>query len=224
MVKILGISGSPRRGATEYAVREALEAAQNTVPGIETEYWSVRGKKIGFCVHCDACIRNHTMCIINDDLKELEPKILEADALIIGSPVYDMNISAQLAAVFNRLRPIYLVHPGKLQNKVGAAITTGGTRYGGQELAKLPIINFFLMHEMLVSGGLGGCYIGGTIWSKDQKAKGAEEDTVGIDTVRRLGQGVAEAVMVSKYGLERWNKEKAAINFVADDKSPLRDH
>lgn len=223
-MKILGINGSPRHGATEYAIKEALKAVQDTVPGVETEYWSVRGKKIGPCVHCDSCIRNHTMCIIKDDLKELEPKILEADAFIIGSPVYDMNISSQLTAVFNRLRPIYLVHPGELQNKVGAAITTGGTRYGGQELAKLPIINFYLMHEMLVTGGLGGCYIGGTIWSKDEKAKGAEEDTVGMDTVRRLGQGVAEALMVSKYGLERWNEEKEAIQFVADDKSPLRDH
>lgn len=224
MVKILGISGSPRIGATDYAVKAALKAIEETVPGVETEYWSVRGKKIAPCVHCDSCIRNKTMCIIQDDLQELEPKILEADAIVIGSPVYDMSITAQLAAVFNRLRPIYLVHAGELQNKIGAAITTGGTRYGGQELAKLPIINFFLMHEMLVTGGLGGCYIGGTIWSKDEKAKGAEEDTVGMDTVVRLGQGVAEAVMVSKYGREIWEEKKKEIDFVADDKSPLRDH
>ncbi len=42
------------------------------------------------------------------------------------------------------------------------------------------------MHEMLVSGGLGGCYIGGTIWSKDGKAKGAQEDETGMDTVKDL--------------------------------------
>lgn len=223
MAKILGICGSPRKGATEYAVQEALKAAQQ-IPGIEIDYWSVRGKKIGPCVHCDACIRKETMCIIKDDIQELEKKILEADGFIIGSPVYDMNISAQLTAVFNRLRPMYLVHPGKLQNKVGACITTGGTRYGGQELAKLPIINFFLMHEMLVSGGLGGCYIGGTIWSKDGKAKGAKEDTTGMDTIKRLGLGVAEAVMVSKYGLEKWNWEKEGLSIGQEEKSPLRDH
>lgn len=223
MAKILGICGSPRKGATEYAVQEALKAAQQ-IPGIEIDYWSVRGKKIGPCVHCDACIRKGTMCIIKDDIQELEQKILEADGFIIGSPVYDMNISAQLTAVFNRLRPMYLVHPGKLQNKVGACITTGGTRYGGQELAKLPIINFFLMHEMLVSGGLGGCYIGGTIWSKDGKVKGAEEDTTGMDTIKRLGLGVAEAVMVSRYGLEKWNWEKEGLSIGQDEKSPLRDH
>ena len=43
MPKILGICGSPRKGATEYAVREALKSAEE-IPGITTEFWSVRGK------------------------------------------------------------------------------------------------------------------------------------------------------------------------------------
>lgn len=92
------------------------------------------------------------------------------------------------------------------------------------KLTKLPIINFFLMHEMLVSGGLGGCYIGGTIWSKDGKAKGAQEDETGMDTVKRLGKGAAEAVMVSKFGLEKWNVVKEELDVKKDEKSPLRDH
>ncbi len=223
MAKILGICGSPRKGATEYAVQAALRAAEE-IPGIETEFWTVRGKKIGYCVHCDSCIRNTTMCIIKDDLQELEEKILAADGFIIGSPIYDMNITAQLTAVFNRLRPMYLVHPGKLQNKVGGAISTGGTRHGGQEMTRLAIIDFYLMHEMLAFGGLGGCYTGGSIWSRDQKAAGAEADEVGMDTVRRLGRGMAEAVLVTKYGMEKWNAEKLLLSIRDDGKSPLRDH
>ncbi|QQK08392.1 flavodoxin family protein [Miniphocaeibacter halophilus] len=223
MTKILGICGSPRRnGATEYALKRALEVCE-TYPDIETDYWTVRGKKIGYCIHCDSCIRNKTMCIIKDDLQELEAKILEADGIIIASPVYDMNITAQLATALNRLRPIYLVYSGHLQNKVGGAITTGGTRYGGEETAKSPIINFFLMHEMLVSGGLGGCYIGGTIWSKDQKEQGAIDDTVGIDSVERFAKGLTEAVIVTKAGREIWDKEKVNLK-IDDSKSPLRDH
>lgn len=223
MAKILGISGSPRKGATEFAVKEAL-AVTEQIPGIETEYWSIRGKKIGYCVHCDSCIRNKTMCIIKDDLQELEKLVLEADGFIIGSPVYDMNISAQLAAVFNRLRPMYLVYPGHLQNRVGAALTTGGTRHGGQEMANLAIINYYLMHEMLVSGGLGGCYNGGTVWSRDNKAQGAMDDQVGLDTVKRLGLGVAEAVMVTEMGREKWLEIRKSLPVFSDDKSPLRDH
>lgn len=222
MGKILGICGSPRKGSTEYAIKESLNSAAE-IGELDIDFWSVRGKKISPCIHCDACIRNKTMCIIKDDLQELEEKILAADGFIIGSPVYDMNITAQLTAVLNRLRPMYLVHSGALQNKVGAAITTGGTRHGGQELAKLPIINFYLMHEMLVTGGLGGCYIGGSIWSKDEKEKGAIEDITGMDTVKRLGVGIGEAIKVSKYGLEKWNIEKEKKN-LRKEKSPIRDH
>lgn len=224
MIKILGICGSPRKGATLFALEQALEEARK-LPEIETEIWSVRGKKIGFCVHCDACMRNKVMCIIQDDLQELEQKIVEADAIIVASPVYDMNVSAQLQAVFNRLRPIYIVYPGMLQNKIGAAISTGGTRHGGQEMVNMNILNFFLMHEMLAFGGLGGCYNGGTVWTKDKKAQGVIEDEVGLDQVKRLGLGVAEAALAAKYGREKWlEMKKEYDNSPMFDKSPLRDH
>lgn len=223
MPKILGICGSPRKGATEFAIKEALKAAEE-IPGITTEFWSVRGKKISYCYHCDRCIKDKTMCFIQDDIKGLEELFLEADGFIIGSPVYDMNVTAQLAAVFNRLRPVYLVHPGVLKNKVGGALTTGGTRHGGQEMVLQAINNFYLMHEILVTGGLGGCYNGGTIWSKDMKAQGAMDDTVGLDTVRRLGRGVAEAVMVSSLGREKWLNMAKELNIDIEGESPLRDH
>jgi multimeric flavodoxin WrbA len=164
------------------------------------------------------------MCFIKDDLQELEEKFLQADGFIIGSPVYDMNISAQLTAVFNRLRPIYLVHPGILKNKVGGALTTGGTRHGGQEMAILAIINFYLMHEILVSGGLGGCYNGGTIWSKDMKAQGAMDDSVGFDTVKRLGRGIAEATLVASSGRTEWVQRAQKLNIDIEGQTPLRDH
>ena len=224
MIKITGICDSPRKGATLFAPEQALEEARK-LPEIETEIWSVRGKKIGFCVHCDACMRNKVMCIIQDDLQELEQKIVEADAIIVASPVYDMNVSAQLQAVFNRLRPIYIVYPGMLQNKIGAAISTGGTRHGGQEMVNMNILNFFLMHEMLAFGGLGGCYNGGTVWTKDKKAQGVLEDEVGLDQVKRLGLGVAEAALAAKYGREKWlEMKKEYDNSPMFDKSPLRDH
>jgi multimeric flavodoxin WrbA len=49
-VKLLGISGSPRLGATDFAVRAALDYAKGKYQ-VETEYFTVHGKKIGFCIH-----------------------------------------------------------------------------------------------------------------------------------------------------------------------------
>lgn len=223
MAKILGICGSVRIGATDYALREALKEAEK-VPGIETEIWSVRGKKISPCVHCDACIRKNSMCIIQDDLKELESKFMEADGFLIASPVYDMTITAQLTAVFNRLRPSYLVYPGKLKYKPGGAITTGGTRHGGQEFSIQAILNFYLMHEMFALGGLGGCYNGGKIWSKDNRAQGAMDDYVGMETVRKLGKAIGEATIVSLEGRKRWEEIAYQSNLSTESTSPLLDH
>jgi len=222
MVTILGISGSPtRRGATDYAVREALRAAEE-IPGVSTAYWSVSGKKIRFCIHCNKCVREKTMCSIDDDIRSLEPLVLEADAFIIGSPVYDMNVSAQLSACFNRLRPLYIVHPSGLKNKVGGAIAVGGTRHGGQETTILAIHNFYLMHEILVCGGAAGCYSGGTVWTKDGRAKGAEDDKIGMNTVRGLGRAVAEAAIVSALGRRLWHEEKQRLGIRGV--GPIRDH
>lgn len=223
MAKILGICGSPRIGATDYALREALKEAEK-IPGIETEIWSVRGKKISPCVHCDACIRNKSMCIIKDDIKELEEKFICADGFIIASPVYDMTITAQMAMVFNRLRPSYLVYPGELKYKPGAAITTGGTRHGGQEFALQTILNFYLMHEMFAIGGLGGCYNGGKIWSKDNKAQGAIDDEVGLETVRKLGKAIGEATIVAFEGRKKWEAIARINNINTESDSPLLDH
>jgi multimeric flavodoxin WrbA len=221
VVKILGICGSPRKGATEYATKQALAACEQ-VPGVTTVYWSVRGKKIGYCVHCDSCMRNKSMCQTQDDFKELEALVLDADGFIVGSPVYDMNITAQLAACFNRLRPVYIVHPGLLRNKVGGAIALGGTRHGGQEMTLLAVINFFLMHEILVTGGVGGCYSGGKVWTRDRPAEGAREDEVGMGTVVGLGKAVAEAATVAALGRAQWAEEKKRLQIV--EAGPVRDH
>lgn len=61
-MKIIGICGSPRKRATEYVLKKALETLKEA--GFETEFFTVRGKNIGFCKHCDYCLK-HKECTIN---------------------------------------------------------------------------------------------------------------------------------------------------------------
>jgi Multimeric flavodoxin WrbA len=61
---ILGICGSPRKKATEYVLSKALEMLSEM--GFETELFSVRGKNIGFCQHCDYCLK-HKECKLKDE-------------------------------------------------------------------------------------------------------------------------------------------------------------
>lgn len=222
-IKVLAISGSPRKGATEWSLKRALSVIEE-YPHIETNFWSVRGKKLSPCIHCDRCVRENTLCYIEDDVKEIEKLILESDVILIGSPVYDMNITAQLSMVINRMRPHYLVYPGAMRNKLGAALSVGGTRHGGQEITNQAIHNFFLMNEMLVTGGLGGCYNGGTIWSKDDRKNGAENDSCGTDTVERLASAVAQAALCIEFGRNQAQIMIDEAKVGQEELSPLRDH
>jgi multimeric flavodoxin WrbA len=204
MPKLLGICGSPRNAATEYVLRKALDTASE-IQGIETDLILLRGKKINFCIHCNRCIREEkTSCpVYDDDMTGLYERFYASDAYLIASPVYEMNITAQLAAFFNRFRPTYLLlrsDPTHFSDKFGSAIAVGGTRNGGQEMAINAIHGFYHTHGItIINGGLG-CYAGAAVWSQDREAKGAEEDERGMKNAllvaRKLAQVTASHVPI----------------------------
>jgi len=199
MVKILGLSASPRKGATEYLVREALNSISN-IPNIEVDFISLFGKRIEPCNNCDACRRNKTLCIIKDDMNELLKRFIEADAFIIGSPVYVYSASPQLYAFFSRMRPLFHMFPENLRNKFGVALAIGGKRNGGQEVAVNAIINLMLARGMnIVSNEVGG-YAGAYLWSKDLKEAGAKEDEMALEYSRKLANKLAEVALIFDKG------------------------
>ena len=53
---IVGICGSPREQASEFVLKEALRMLGER--GFETRFWTIRGKRVGFCTHCDFCLKN----------------------------------------------------------------------------------------------------------------------------------------------------------------------
>jgi len=197
-IKLLGISGSPRRGATAYAVQEALAYAE-TLGDVETEFVSVRGKEIKFCIHCDYCVRKKEGCVFEDDVAKMYPSMEEADAWVLGTPVYQGTMPGQLKAVLDRCRAIVARDIDALKDKVGVGIATGGDRVGGQEPAITAIHAFYLANKMIpISGGPFGANLGGTIWSRDKKGAGAEADEVGMESVRRSVNRLVEVTSTIK--------------------------
>ncbi|WP_305063777.1 flavodoxin family protein [Methanococcoides sp.] len=191
-IKLLGISGSPRKKATDRMVRAALEYAEEKY-NVEVEYFSAKGKDLKFCIHCDYCVRTKQGCIHKDDIVELYDKMVWADAWIIGSPVYQGTVSGQTKTIMDRCRAVVARDPKVFMNKVGAGMADGGDRVGGQEPALQVIHNFYIISEMIpVSGGSFGSNLGGTFWSQDKGAEGIEVDDEGLrsmrKTVRRLIQ------------------------------------
>jgi multimeric flavodoxin WrbA len=188
---ILGISGSPRKQSTEYLMGQALNMLSER--GFETQAFTVRGKDIGFCRHCDYCLKNKE-CVVRDDMYQLYPLIKEAEGLVIATPVYNGALSAQTKAVIDRLRAALAADPKVLKRKVGMAIAVGGDRMGGQELAIQQILAFYVLSEMIpVSGGSFGANLGATFWSKDT-LDGTMKDEEGLRSLRKTVKRFGDAI------------------------------
>ena len=201
-VKILGICGSYRRGTTYAAMCAALEEAAK-FPGVETELFELRGKKINPCIGCNRCIRewkNECLTYPDDDMKVLFEKFAEADGYLIGSPVYSMGITPALLSVFSRFRPNFIVtkeNPDVNLFKVGAAVVSGGTRNGGQEKAIDAIHGFYHTKGIpIVNGGLG-IYSGAAIWNPNGST---DVDEAGMANARAIGRRLAKAASAMKRG------------------------
>ncbi|RLG22283.1 flavodoxin family protein [Methanosarcinales archaeon] len=186
---IVGICGSPRKRATEYVLTKALEMMGEK--GFETHLYTVRGKNIGFCQHCDYCLKNGE-CRIKDDMYELYERLGDARGIIMATPVYNGGVSGQIKAVMDRCRALVASDYNFFRGKVGMAIAVGGDRIGGQELALQQIITFYILNGIVpVSGGSFGANLGATFWSKDT-LEGVEEDEEGFRTLRKTVRKFAE--------------------------------
>ena len=192
---ILGICGSPRKMATDYVLGEALKMLEER--GVQTAHFSVRGKNISPCRHCDYCLKNKE-CVVKDDMYQLYPLFREAEGFVIATPVYNGGLSAQTKAVIDRTRATLAADPKALRGKPGMAIAVGGDRMGGQELAIQQIHTFYILNGMTpISGGFFGANLGATFWSKDT-LEGVKEDAEGFRSLRKTVKKFAEALQVER--------------------------
>ena len=192
---IVGICGSPRKQATEHVLEEALRMLQEK--GFETRLWTVRGKWVEYCSHCDYCLKNKG-CVVQDDLQELYALLTEAKGIIFATPVYNGGVSAQTKAVMDRMRAVVAADKNFFKGKVGMGIATGGDRSGGQEFALLQIHTFYVINGVIpVSGGSFGANLGATFWTKDT-LEGVKLDEEGFRSLRKTVKRFAD--FIERYG------------------------
>jgi multimeric flavodoxin WrbA len=195
---IAGICGSPRKGATEFILTEALTMLKEK--GLETNLFTVRGKRIGFCTHCDYCLKNK-VCNVKDDMFEVYDLFGKATGIILATPVYNGGISAQMKTVMDRCRAVLAADPDFFRGKIGMGIAVGGDRAGGQELALQQIHTFFILNGAIpVSGGFFGANLGATFWSKDT-LKDAKQDKEGFRSLSKTVKRFTESL--NKYGFAK---------------------
>lgn len=184
-LKVLGIVCSPRKGGnTEILVREALAGAKES--GADVELLRICDMNIAACDGCQTCHQSGE-CRIKDDMQKVYEKMLPADGIVLGSPVYFWSVSSQAKKLMDRTYALRYPHH-KLKNKVGGAIAATGRRGSVNTLSI--INNFFLGHDMLVTGlGISGY---GT------KKGEAKQDKRAMQGARSLGKQVIQLVKAVK--------------------------
>ena len=118
-MKILGLSCSPRKsGNTTILLEEALSGAQQE--RAETELFSVSGKDIQSCDGCWSCIGTGS-CHMKDDVQSLLEKMVGADGIIVGTPVYVYSMTGQAKTIMDRMVSV------NLANKGGGVVVVAGS-------------------------------------------------------------------------------------------------
>jgi len=183
-MKVIAFNGSARKnGNTAILIREVLSELQNE--GIETEMIQLAGKTIRGCTACGKCFKNQDKrCAIDNDFaNECIEKMLEADGIILASPTYFADVTAEMKALIERAGYVVKANSDLLRRKIGAAVVA--VRRAGAMHAFDTINHFFLISQMIVPGS--------SYWNIGiGKAKGdVEKDEEGLETMRMLGRNMA---------------------------------
>ncbi|MBF0488723.1 MAG: flavodoxin family protein [Nitrospirae bacterium] len=152
-MKAIAINGSPRSGGnTEAMLRKVLQPLE--AADWDTGYLKVGGQPVRGCMACFKCFEQKDMrCAVQTDrMNEYLQKIYEADAIILGSPTYFADVSAEMKALLDRCGMVSLANGGALKGKIGVAVVAN--RRGGATHVFDTINHMFLMSSMIVPGSI----------------------------------------------------------------------
>lgn len=180
----LAVNGSPRKGGnTETLLKHVLAPLKDE--GWETELVQVGGKGIRGCIACYKCFENKNMrCSVDKDgFNAVMEKMIRAQAIIIGSPTYFTDVSADAKAVLDRSGLVAIANGFLFRGKIGAAVVA--VRRGGGTHVFDTINHMYLMSQMIVPGS--------TYWNLGYGRNPGEvkDDAEGLNNMRHLGEAIA---------------------------------
>ncbi len=183
-MKAVAFNGSARKdGNTALLLKRVLEVLK--AEGFDTELIQLAGQQIRGCNTCRTCYETkNKLCIIeNDKVNEYITKMVEADCIILGSPVYFSMMTPELKALIDRAGYVAKANDDMFKHKVGAAVVA--VRRAGAILTFDAINNFFLISQMIVPGA--------SYWNIGiGRNKGeVEKDTEALRTMDTLGHNIA---------------------------------
>ena len=180
----LAINASPRKNSnTELLINHVLTPLKNE--GWDTEAIQIGGKPMSGCLACMQCFkRKDNRCsITSDSFNDIYAKMSEADAIILGTPTYFTDVTAELKGLIDRSGYVSMVNGRKFAGKIGAGVVA--VRRGGATHAFDSINHLFLISGMIVPGS--------TYWNMAYGLKGGDvaNDGEGLANMAHLGQMIA---------------------------------
>ena len=189
-MKVLLINGSPKaNGNTAFALHQMEEVFH--AEGIETEIIHVGNQLIRGCIACGGCY-DLGKCVFDDLVNETAVKFVDADGMVLGSPVYYASPNSSLISFLDRL----FYSSGKVDKrmKIGASVVVA--RRGGCS-ASMDVLNkYFTISQMPVASS--------TYWNIIHGSKPGEaaQDAEGIRTVRNLAKNMSFMMRAVALGKE----------------------
>jgi multimeric flavodoxin WrbA len=183
-MKVVAFNGSARRnGNTAILVNHVFTELEKE--GIKTELVQLAGKRLRGCTACLVCReRKDGLCALNDDpINEWIRKMQEADGIILASPTYFADVTAEMKALIDRAGYVSKANGEMFRRKVGAAVVA--VRRGGAIHAFDTMNHFFLISQMIIPGSF--------YWNVGigRQIGEVENDEEGINTMRTLGENMA---------------------------------
>lgn len=199
-MKALLVNGSPHaKGCTYTAVNELKNTLEKE--GIEVELMHVGNKDIRRCIACRRC-HETGKCVFDDVVNEIAPKLEEAEAFVIGAPVYFASPAGGAISFMNRL--FFSTSKIKKDMKVGAAVVT--CRRGGNTSSFDVFNKYFTISNMPI--------VSSQYWNMVYGSNSEEVllDKEGLQTMRTLGKNMAflmKSIQLGKQGMGLPEKERS---------------
>lgn len=182
-MKVIAFNGSPKANGNTYHALKAV-CTELEQQGIDTEIIHVGNRETRSCLACNGCVRNQDQCcVLQDDVNGWIAKMVEADGILLGSPVHYAGISAGLKAFLDRAFYVSSVNGSLLRHKVGAAVIA--VRRSGGLPAFEQLNNYLLYSEMVLPTSNYWNVIHGL------KPGEVESDAEGMQILRVLGKNMA---------------------------------
>ena len=181
-MKVIGINGSARKnGNTSLIIGKVFD--ELIKEGIETDLIQLADYEIEPCRGCFACEGRGNCVYQNDSFCMIFSRIVEADGIILGSPVYSADVSAKMKAFLERSGVVVATNSGLLRHKVGASVAA--VRRGGGMTTVDTMNHFMLNKEMIV--------VGSTYWNMVYGKNIGEvlNDDEGMANMQNLGKNLA---------------------------------